>query len=367
MIEFKLPELGEKIAKGDLVRLMVAPGVAVSAGQAVMELETDKAVVEVPSSVSGTVQEIRVKEGDQIKVGQVIFTVDGAEAKASNAAKLSLSLRALPGATGEKFDEKKFSDLVEAIADFSSEQGVSVDTENLEQGMSGASGEYENALKVFEDQEIHARDRAVSRHEKKQQGFRAEPDLVRGLQAAGTVVARGDRVGLTLLRAPANYDFAKLTRHLIARAARSEKANQAGTTDQARVTRGGVVHVPKPPKTIYNPDRPVSSLLKAQVEHFREAASKLPLRYRHEIDTYVNAIKTEGEAARYIRAVTEAIHLAHQDAERERRAPKRKRVIEIAAVADERAERSAARRKEKLAARAAVRQKKTRRKDMRKG
>jgi len=83
VIEFKLPELGENIEQGDLVRLMVAPGAAVSAGQSVMELETDKAVVEVPSSVSGTVQEIRVKEGDKIKVGQVIFTVDGAEAKAS--------------------------------------------------------------------------------------------------------------------------------------------------------------------------------------------------------------------------------------------------------------------------------------------
>jgi pyruvate dehydrogenase E2 component (dihydrolipoamide acetyltransferase) len=85
VIEFKLPELGENIEQGDLVRLMVAPGAAVSAGQSVMELETDKAVVEVPSSVSGTVQEIRVKEGDKIKVGQVIFTVDGAEAKASTA------------------------------------------------------------------------------------------------------------------------------------------------------------------------------------------------------------------------------------------------------------------------------------------
>ena len=82
MIEFKLPELGENIEQGDLVRLMVEPGATVSAGQSVMELETDKAVVEVPSSVSGTVQEIRVKEGDKIKVGQVIFTVDGAEAKA---------------------------------------------------------------------------------------------------------------------------------------------------------------------------------------------------------------------------------------------------------------------------------------------
>ena len=59
MIEFKLPELGENIEQGDLVRLMVAPGATVNAGQSVMELETDKAVVEVPSSVSGTVQEIR--------------------------------------------------------------------------------------------------------------------------------------------------------------------------------------------------------------------------------------------------------------------------------------------------------------------
>jgi len=76
VIEFKLPALGENIEQGDLVRLMIAPGAAVSEGQAVMELETDKAVVEVPSSVSGTVKEVLVKEGEKIKVGQVIFTAD---------------------------------------------------------------------------------------------------------------------------------------------------------------------------------------------------------------------------------------------------------------------------------------------------
>jgi len=76
VIEFKLPALGENIEQGDLVRLMIAPGAGVSEGQAVMELETDKAVVEVPSSVSGTVKEILVKEGDKIKVGQVVFTAD---------------------------------------------------------------------------------------------------------------------------------------------------------------------------------------------------------------------------------------------------------------------------------------------------
>ncbi len=76
MTEFKLPELGENIDQGDLVRLMISPGTTISEGQAVMELETDKAVVEVPSTVSGVVKEIRVKEGEKIKVGQVIFTFE---------------------------------------------------------------------------------------------------------------------------------------------------------------------------------------------------------------------------------------------------------------------------------------------------
>jgi pyruvate dehydrogenase E2 component (dihydrolipoamide acetyltransferase) len=88
--EFKLPELGENIHEGDLVRLMVSPGAAVSEGQSVMELETDKAVVEVPSSISGVVKDVRVKEGEKIKVGQVIFTVDngsGGVARAPSPAK----------------------------------------------------------------------------------------------------------------------------------------------------------------------------------------------------------------------------------------------------------------------------------------
>jgi pyruvate dehydrogenase E2 component (dihydrolipoamide acetyltransferase) len=85
VIEFKLPALGENIEQGDLVRLMIAPGATVSEGQAVMELETDKAVVEVPSSVSGTVNEILVKEGDKIKVGQVVFTADNNGAAAVEA------------------------------------------------------------------------------------------------------------------------------------------------------------------------------------------------------------------------------------------------------------------------------------------
>src|SRR5262245_33771144 len=78
--EFKLPELGENIAAGDVVRVLVKPGDTIAKDQPVLELETDKATIEVPSSVAGTVGEVRVKAGEKIKVGQVVLTVsDGAE------------------------------------------------------------------------------------------------------------------------------------------------------------------------------------------------------------------------------------------------------------------------------------------------
>jgi pyruvate dehydrogenase E2 component (dihydrolipoamide acetyltransferase) len=97
--EFKLPELGENIDQGDLVRLMISPGASVTEGQPVMELETDKAVVEVPSSVTGTVKEIRVKEGQKIKVGQVIFTVEnGAGAKVKSEPKAAAKAPEAPAA-----------------------------------------------------------------------------------------------------------------------------------------------------------------------------------------------------------------------------------------------------------------------------
>jgi len=74
--------VGENIHAGDLVRLMITAGARVSEGQPIMELETDKAVVEVPSSVSGVVKEILVKEGQKVQVGQSIFTLEGASTPA---------------------------------------------------------------------------------------------------------------------------------------------------------------------------------------------------------------------------------------------------------------------------------------------
>jgi hypothetical protein len=91
-----------------------------------------------------------------------------------------------------------------------------------------------------------------------------------------------------------------------------------------------VIHVPRPSKKAMNPDRPANALLLAQVSHLQHAERQLPLRYRSEM--YTHAIRTEGEAANYIREVTEAIHRAHADAAKRRSKPSRKRGLEIAAA-----------------------------------
>ncbi len=78
--EFKLPELGENIESAQLVKINVKAGDTVSADMAVLEIETDKATVEVPAEFNGTVKEVFVKEGDRVKVGSVVFTYeDGVE------------------------------------------------------------------------------------------------------------------------------------------------------------------------------------------------------------------------------------------------------------------------------------------------
>jgi pyruvate dehydrogenase E2 component (dihydrolipoamide acetyltransferase) len=81
VIDFTLPELGENIATGDVLRILVKPGDTLSKDQPVLELETDKATIEVPSSVAGQVKEIKVKAGDKVKVGQPILSVEEAAGK----------------------------------------------------------------------------------------------------------------------------------------------------------------------------------------------------------------------------------------------------------------------------------------------
>src|SRR5207237_4305953 len=87
------------INQGDLVRLMISPGAQVSEGQPIMELETDKAVVEVPSSMTGIVKDVLVNQGEKIKVGQVVFTLEAGATSHPHAQK--------PSRTDESHDHER--------------------------------------------------------------------------------------------------------------------------------------------------------------------------------------------------------------------------------------------------------------------
>jgi pyruvate dehydrogenase E2 component (dihydrolipoamide acetyltransferase) len=78
--EFTLPDVGEGIESGTVVAVLVAEGDRIEVDQSVLELETDKAVVEVPSTVSGVVRKVHVDANSEAKVGQVILTVEEAGA-----------------------------------------------------------------------------------------------------------------------------------------------------------------------------------------------------------------------------------------------------------------------------------------------
>ncbi|MCK4775602.1 MAG: biotin/lipoyl-binding protein, partial [Candidatus Krumholzibacteria bacterium] len=84
--EVRLPEISENVETGDVIKVMVAVGDLIDIDQPLVELETDKAVLEVPSPFKGKVTEILVNEGDTIKIDQVILKVDTEDLVASEAA-----------------------------------------------------------------------------------------------------------------------------------------------------------------------------------------------------------------------------------------------------------------------------------------
>ncbi len=81
LTEFTLPDLGEGITEAQVVRLLVKEGDTINEDQYLMEVETDKAAVEIPSPVSGVAKSIHVQEGQVVNVGAVIVTFDDGDGR----------------------------------------------------------------------------------------------------------------------------------------------------------------------------------------------------------------------------------------------------------------------------------------------
>lgn len=81
--ELKLPEIGENISQGTVTKILVKVGDSIKKGQNILELETDKAVVEIPSNMEGVVSEILIQTGKVIKIGQPVFKLNASGSPAS--------------------------------------------------------------------------------------------------------------------------------------------------------------------------------------------------------------------------------------------------------------------------------------------
>jgi len=84
-IEFKLPEIGENVDGGDVVSVLVREGDVIAANDGVIELETDKAVMEVPCPLAGKITKVAVSKGQTVKVGQPVLSVKVVEPPATTA------------------------------------------------------------------------------------------------------------------------------------------------------------------------------------------------------------------------------------------------------------------------------------------
>jgi pyruvate dehydrogenase E2 component (dihydrolipoamide acetyltransferase) len=125
--DVKLPELGEGVSEGELVKWLVKPGDSVKADQPIAEVLTDKATVEVPSPVAGTVKDLMFKPGQVVKVGSTMITLDGAGAAKAAPAPTAAAAAAKPAAAqastpapaagGGKTQEIKLPELGEGVSE----------------------------------------------------------------------------------------------------------------------------------------------------------------------------------------------------------------------------------------------------------
>ena len=81
-VEIKLPALGEGVDSGDVLEIFVSVGDTVEKNETLVELETDKATVNIPTEVTGKITAIHVNEGDTVSVGSVMVSIEPSEAAA---------------------------------------------------------------------------------------------------------------------------------------------------------------------------------------------------------------------------------------------------------------------------------------------
>lgn len=119
-LEFKLPELGENIEQAEIVKIMVAEGDKIETDQILLEIETDKATVEVPAEFSGIVKEVKVKDGETVKIGDIVFTYEEEKVESEKAEDKSKKTKD----KSEKAKVKREKEVIKDVANLNDIKGI---------------------------------------------------------------------------------------------------------------------------------------------------------------------------------------------------------------------------------------------------
>ncbi|MEX0679370.1 MAG: 2-oxo acid dehydrogenase subunit E2 [Pirellulales bacterium] len=121
--DFKVPDLGENVDEGDIVKVMVKVGDEVAADQSVMEIETGKAVVELPCPFAGRITKVHVQEGAKVKVGDRLLTLEGVDGAARSKAEQDRPTSAKAKAPKEKVKKEKPQPVEQEAAEETADPG----------------------------------------------------------------------------------------------------------------------------------------------------------------------------------------------------------------------------------------------------
>ncbi len=138
--EYRFPELGEGLHEGEIVKVLIKPGAKVTDDDIIMEVQNDKAIVEVPCPVNGTVLEVLVKDGQVCHVGELVAVIDAegdlpesatpapAEEKKEEAAPAPASTPAAPSAPAQAEAKPSNAQVLAtpSVRKFAREKGVNL-------------------------------------------------------------------------------------------------------------------------------------------------------------------------------------------------------------------------------------------------
>ena len=152
MSDITLPELGEGIDEATIINIFVSPGDQLKKEQSVIEIETDKAALELPSPVEGTVSEMFVNNGDVIKIGDVIAKVDEGGAPTKDKAPAKKEKKKEPKVE-EVIEQKEEEPVTEVIKEEEKEPEAEVEgKEEVEVGSKQEETESDNVVPIVKEE-----------------------------------------------------------------------------------------------------------------------------------------------------------------------------------------------------------------------